>query len=246
MIVLFTDFGSEGPYLGQMEAVLRVHAPGCDVVNLLCDAPVGDPRLSAYLLAAFSKCFPAGSVFLCVVDPGVGGARRPVVLEADECWYVGPDNGLFNTVARHAVRLRWQSIRWRPEALSETFHGRDLFAPVAARLAKGQAADWLVADVGPDLGGWPADLDEVAYIDHYGNAITGRRWTPSFDGKRLQAGSRVVKQANTFSAVPEGEAFWYENSSGLIEIAVNRGRADKTLGLTLGAPVGVIDDDLPL
>jgi len=103
MILLFTDFGSTGPYLGQMEAVLRIHAPGVDVIDLLNDAPPGEPRLAAYLLAALAKHFPAGSIFLSVVDPGVGGERLPVVLEADGRWFVGPDNGLLNTVAVHAA-----------------------------------------------------------------------------------------------------------------------------------------------
>lgn len=234
MIVLFTDFGIQGPYLGQMEAVLRSQAPGCEVVNLLCDAPVGDPRLSAYLLAAFGRDFPAGSIFLCVVDPGVGGERRPVVLEADGRWYVGPDNGLLNTTALHAGQTRWHVIRRRPATMSASFHGRDLFAPVAAHLASGQAEDWLTTDTGPDLGAWPADLDELAYVDHYGNAMTARRWSSALDGKRLLIGGRSLTQAETFCAVPEGEAFWYNNSSGLVEIAVNRGRADRALGLTLG------------
>lgn len=241
MIVLFTDFGIEGPYLGQMEAILRRQAPGYDVINLLCDAPVGDPRLSSYLLAAFGKEFPAGTVFLCVVDPGVGGERLPVVLEADGRRYVGPDNGLLNTVALHAGKARWRLIQWRPEKFSPSFHGRDLFAPVAARLSTGKADDWLTPYPGPDLGAWPADLDEVAYIDHYGNAMTARRGSASLDGKRLLIAGRALRQAETFCSVPEGEAFWYENSSGLVEIAVNRGRADRSLGLALGMPLRFAD-----
>ena len=95
MIVLFTDFGLQGPYTGQMKAVLQQMAPGMPAIDLFADAPVGNPKASAYLLAAYAEWFAAKTVFLCVVDPGVGGTRPPIILEADGRWYVGPGNGLF-------------------------------------------------------------------------------------------------------------------------------------------------------
>jgi len=137
MIVLFTDFGLDGPYVGQMKAVLHRDAPGVPVIDLFADAPAFDAKRSAYLLAAYAEEFPAPTVFLAVVDPGVGGARRPLMVEADGRRYVGPDNGLFEIVWRRARRRRGGAITWRPERLSASFHGRDLFAPVAARLAVG-------------------------------------------------------------------------------------------------------------
>ena len=139
MLVLVTDFGVAGPYLGQMKAVLYRDAPGVPVVDLFSDAPTCNPRATAYLLSAYAMEFPAGSVFLGVVDPGVGTeARRPVAVEADGRWFVGPDNGLFSLVARHAHTAHWWEITWRPQHLSMSFHGRDLFAPVAAMLARGE------------------------------------------------------------------------------------------------------------
>ncbi|MGX2041616.1 SAM hydrolase/SAM-dependent halogenase family protein [Methylocaldum sp. MU1018] len=237
MIFLFTDFGAEGPYLGQMEAVLRSHARGVDVVNLLSNAPAGEPRWSSYLLAALSKSLPAGSVFLAVVDPGVGGERLPVVLSADGRWFVGPDNDLFNSVAVQSVETEWRIIDWRPTTLSSSFHGRDLFGPIAARIAVHDFG-WAGRDYQkPDLALWPSDLAEIIYIDHYGNAITGLRHAPAHNGLTLSANGRLLAQADTFCSVPAGEAFWYRNSMGLIEIAVNRGRADRDLGLALGAAV---------
>jgi len=137
MIALFTDFGLHGPYTGQMKAVLHQMAPGVPVIDLFANAPVGNPKPSAYLLAAYVTWFPAGTVFLCVVDPGVGGSRPAITLEADERWYVGPGNGLFELVRRRARNARSWDIAWRPERLSASFHGRDLFAPVAASLASG-------------------------------------------------------------------------------------------------------------
>jgi S-adenosylmethionine hydrolase len=103
MIVLFTDFGLQGPYTGQMKAVLHQMAPGMPVIDLFADAPVGNPKASAYLLAAYAGWFAPGSVFLCVIDPGVGSARPPIIVEADGRWYVGPGNGLFELIQRRAT-----------------------------------------------------------------------------------------------------------------------------------------------
>src|SRR6202051_1160043 len=131
MIVLFTDFGLEGPYTGQVKAVLHRSAPGIPVIDLFADAPAGNPRAAAYLLAAYAVWFPTETVLLSVVDPGVGGTRAPVVVESDGRWYVGPENGLFELVRRRGRAVKSWEIDWRPEALSASFHGRDLFAPVA-------------------------------------------------------------------------------------------------------------------
>ena len=138
MILMFTDFSHAGPYLGEMEAVLRRTAPEVPVVNLMADAPAFSPKPSAYLLAALCGRVPVGDVVLAVVDPGVGGERAPVAVEADCCWLVGPDNGLFELVVRRARAVRTYGIGWRPDTLSTSFHGRDLFAPIAARLARGR------------------------------------------------------------------------------------------------------------
>ncbi len=241
MILLFTDFGAEGPYLGQMEAVLRVAAPGVDVINLLSNVPTGEPRLAAYLLAALCRRFPAGSVFVCVVDPGVGGDRDPVVLEADRRWFVGPNNGLFNAVAVQTGNTVWRLIDWRPDELSASFHGRDLFAPVAARIAQGDFG-WTEGEwKGPDLCDWPGDIASIVYFDHYGNAITGWRYSPALEGKALLLNGRRIPEARTFSDVPQGSPFWYCNSVGLAEIAVNLGRADDALGLSLGLSLSFED-----
>jgi S-adenosylmethionine hydrolase len=240
-VVLFTDFGPSGPYTGQMEVVLRQIAPNVPVINLLCNAPIADPRLSSYLLAALRYSFPANSVFLAVVDPGVGSERKAVVLHADGQTFVGPDNGLLNTVAVQAKHAQWSEIVWKPEHCSMSFHGRDLFAPVAAKLAINEADGLLQPFERNDLSDWPQDLAEVIYFDHYGNAMTGLRYHQSFSGKTLIANGIVIKQANTFSAVTEQQAFWYKNSSGLVEIAVNKGRAEQHLALKLGRQIGFTD-----
>ena len=237
MIVLFTDFGRAGPYVGQMRAVLHREAPGVPVVELFSEAPAFAPKASAYLLAAYAPEFPAGSVFLSVVDPGVGGPRAPLAMLADGRWYVGPDNGLLAIVARRAGTASAWEIAWRPERLSASFHGRDVFAPVAARLAVGEGPPGEPRPVPAEA--WPDDLAEVIYIDGFGNGMTGLRASALPDGAVLQAGGRPLRRARTFSDLAPGEAFWYENANGLAEIAVNRGRADRSLGLMVSTSVTV-------
>lgn len=241
MIVLFTDFGLEGPYTGQVKAVLHRTAPGVPVVDLFADAPAGRPKPAAYLLAAYGAWFPPGTVLLAVIDPGVGSVRAPVIVESDGRWYVGPDNGLFEVVTRRAAAPRTWEILWRPEALSASFHGRDLFAPVAGQLARGELPSHRprAAETGrhPD---WPDDLPEIIYIDRYANAMTGLRAACLANEARLTVCGRALRRARTFSDVPPGEAFWYANSNGLAEIALNAGNAADALGLVIGDPVAIL------
>jgi len=240
LIALFTDFGLHGPYTGQMKAVLHRMAPGVPVVDLFADAPAGDPKTSAYLLAAYAAWFPASTVFLCVVDPGVGGERPALIVAADGRWYVGPGNGLFELVQRRAATTQRFDITFAPERLSASFHGRDLFAPVAAMLARGDEPPGRPrndeTDRRPD---WPDDLAEIVYVDHYGNAMTGLRAAMLPPEATLAVAGRVLQRATTFGDQPPGTVFWYENSNGLAEIAVNQGRAD-AFGLAVGSAVVVI------
>ena len=239
MIVLFTDFGREGPYTGQMTAVLRRLAPEVEIIDLIADAPAHDPQLAAYFLAAYVDEFPPQTVFLCVVDPGVGGDRSPGVLQADGRWFVGPDNGLFEPIIRRCRDdARWRDILWRPSTLSATFHGRDLFAPVAARLARGLPVPWRARSiVDVQRPQWPDDLLRVVYIDGFGNAMTGIRASKLAQDAIVRVGAHVVRRAKGFSEVSPQVAFWYENANGLVELAVNRGRADQILCVQVGSEI---------
>ena len=237
MIVLFTDFGLHGPYTGQMKAVLAREAPAIPVIDLLADAPPGNVQAGAYLLAAFAPWFPQGTVFVAVIDPGVGSDRAALAIEADGCWYVGPDNGLFELIFRRARHSRCFTINWRPETLSASFHGRDLFAPVAARIARNAENDGLRAAKPLRHADWPDDLAAIVYIDRYGNAMTGLRASILAADARLRVGGKTLPRARTFADMPVGQPFWYENANGLAEIAVNRGRADQALALAVGSGV---------
>lgn len=241
MLVLFTDFGARDLYAGQVHAVFAREAPGVPVVDLLHEVPAFNVAAGAHLLAALSSGFPPGSVFLAVVDPGVGSRRAAVVVEADARFYVGPDNGLLSVVAGRSRDCRMWRIEWRPERLAPTFHGRDLFAPVAARIARGAFPhDWVKAVDGFEVEFAPSDFLQVIYVDHYGNAMTGIRGQTVERSATLRVRGARLGFARVFAEAPEGGAFWHENSIGLVEIAVNRGSAAQILGLTVGQQVEIL------
>ena len=245
MIVLFTDFGPAGPYVGQMIAVVRRQAPQLPVVQLVSDAPAFNPLAASHLLAALSTEFPEGTIFLAVVDPGVGSAsRRPVVVRVDEKWFVGPDNGLFDVIADRGSVVRWFEIVWRPKRLSSTFHGRDLFAPVAAALARGEYGA-MVRVRDKEVSKCGDDLAQVIYVDYFGNAMTGIRAGELESRHAVVVAGAALPRARTYAETARGQAFWYENAIGLVEIAVNQGSAARQLNLAVGSDVEVVllDDD---
>jgi S-adenosyl-L-methionine hydrolase (adenosine-forming) len=237
-ILLFTDFGSNDLYVGQVEAVLDRHAPGVRVIHLLHESPPFNVRAAAHLLAALAHGLPRGQVFLGVVDPGVGTERGAVVLRADDRWYIGPDNGLFSVIAARASSTSVWRITVHPARTSPSFHGRDVFAPIAAAVATDDFPNGDVApaaDLAVRLGG--DDLAEVIYVDHFGNAFTGIRARDMPAARRLVANGREIPHARVFAEAAPGTAFWYENSIGLVEIAVNQECAARALGLGVGTAV---------
>ena len=238
MIVLVTDFGLEGPYIGQVKSVLHQQSPDVPVIDLFSNLPSFNIQAAAYLLAAYLNEFPADTIFLCVIDPGVGSDRRAALVQADGRWYVGPDNGLFNVIAQRAKEVKWWDILWRPMKLSASFHGRDLFAPVAAGLVQGKMPEVELVDSLLRLDqSWSDELEKVVYIDHFGNVITGIRAESASKDKVLEVGGHHLSFARTFSNVAEGKRLWYENSNGLVEVAVNQGHAARELGISVGDEV---------
>ncbi len=235
MIATFTDFGPHGPYLGQVRAVLHHQAPGIPVVDVFPDLPAFNVRAAAYLLPAYSRCLPVGTVCLCVVDPGVGTGRGVVALQADGRWYVAPDNGLLSLIVRHSRNVSAYTVTWRPSTLSSSFHGRDLFAPICARLANGERPEWApVEGTALERADWPDDLQRVVYIDGYGNAITGLR----ADRVPLSAGLEILgttcRYSRTFAEAPPQTPFWYANANGLVEIAMAGASVRQVCALDVG------------
>jgi hypothetical protein len=239
MIFVVTDFGTRGSYMGQMAAVLHRAAPEVPAVTLTAHAPAFDPYRSAYLLAAESTIARPGDVMLAVVDPGVGTARTPLALRADGVWYVAPDNGLTSVVARRAREVETFAVTWRPARLSASFHGRDLFAPTAAALARGVTAGLEPVAASPHGADWPAELDQIVFVDDYGNAMTGRR-AATLDAEAalaLPGLETPLTRRRTFADDAAALGFWYENSMGLVEIAARESSAAARFDLAIGTPV---------
>lgn len=239
MILAYTDFQLAGPYRGELEMAVMRHNPAERFVHLMHDAPTFDPGAAGQLLAALSRQFRTGDVCLAVIDPGVGGARRPAALEADGCWFVGPDNGLLAPVARQAEATEWWEITWRPEDLSTSFHGRDLFAPFAARLAAGKTPASIGAQPLHDPVMLAPIRERVIYLDGYGNAVTALPGDSLDESDQLQVAGHTLSYAFTFDSAPAGTPFWYVNSMNRVEIAVNQASAAGVLDLRVGTEFAV-------
>lgn len=231
MIVLLTDFGVRDPYVGQLHVRLAQGAPGVPVIDLFHGLPAFAVQSAAYLLAAYTQGLPTRTVVVAVVDPGVGSARAGIWLQAGGCHYVGPDNGLFEFVARR-IGVTACAMLEVPANASPSFHGRDVFVPAAVQLVTGKTPASSLVTMTRFLE-WPDDYAAIIYIDHYGNAITGLRAQSQCKEIRLASGQRLVR-ARTFSDCPLCTPFFYANANGLYEIAVNGGSAADLLGLALG------------
>jgi S-adenosylmethionine hydrolase len=245
MLYLFTDFGYEGPYIGQMKSVLVQHLPHCQVIDLMHDVPSFNIKSGAYLLSAVSRQLPQDSVIVAVVDPKVGSKQKGVVLRADYRWFVGPDNGLFDIVADHANSCHWYDIVYQPVELSCSFHGRDIYAPVASKILLEDTSDSFLSPL-LKPGHLPmrqfpkSDLREIIYIDQFGSLMTGLRANMMGEKSTLNFLGQKLIRANTFSDVDIDQAFYYENSQGLIEIAVNCGSAQQYFSANIGDSVEVV------
>jgi S-adenosylmethionine hydrolase len=252
--VSFTsDFGRADGFVAACHGVIARLAPAVRVLDVTHDVPRGDVRAGATLLAQTLPSLPA-AVHLAVVDPGVGTARRAVVLAAGGSLLVGPDNGLLGWAADALGGLESAHLVLGPEPASATFHGRDVFAPAAARLALGAplgpaaTPDSLVR-LAPPVGEVIAGQvrTEVLAVDRYGNAQLAvgpdALATAGLHGEsvtvRTPAGERLVPLARTFGDLPSGELLLFTDSAGLLALAVNGGDAARLLGLSPGDEVAV-------
>ncbi len=237
-IHLFTDFGYDGPYVGQLFAAIRAANQQCEIINLMHDAPAMRPDLAAYLLPAVTEALASPAWIVGVVDPGVGSERPAIVVRSKGRTFVGPDNGLLSRLPEIESVER---IDWRPTRISASFHGRDLFAPAAARLAGGEDIETSDMPVDQIVGAdWDAESARVIYVDRYGNLMTGLSAKTFNKNNKINCGGRHIVHATTFSAVPPGEVFWYENSQGLVELAANGVSASDVLSLATGDKILVI------
>ena len=243
MIIICTDYGSS-IYTGQVIAKIISIAPEIPVINAIDDLPVFDAKASAYLLNALARNLPESCIILAVVDPSVGGERAPICFKHGSRWFIGPDNGLFSRIVRHTNAVIFRIDLDRCVGLSPTFHGRDLFGPAAAALSLDEnslsktrfehSATVKFAQQ------WPDDLDEIIYIDRFGNGMSGISADSLCRESVLGVNGVEFKQAEKFCDVAPGDRFWYENSLGLVEFALNQDSAASKFGLLIGTPVSII------
>ncbi|MFC2076439.1 S-adenosyl-l-methionine hydroxide adenosyltransferase family protein [candidate division KSB1 bacterium] len=255
-IALLTDFGIGDGYPAAMKGVILRLNPGATLVDISHEVDRHDIEAGAYVLASVYRYFPAGTVFLAVVDPGVGGPRRPIVVRTPDYGFVGPDNGIFSLIYRREKQLQVNLISDMSFCLSpiaDTFHGRDIFAPVAAHLSLGTDPDRF----GPSLNDYLRDRAvgpvisgdrlacRIVHVDRFGSLVTDldRQTLQSFCGDRdvrLIAGSIIIAGiSNTYSDVKIGEPLALFGSAGTLEVAVNQGSAAELAGLGRGDSVEI-------
>ncbi len=249
VITLLSDFGTKDPFVGVMKGVVLERFPSARLVDLTHDIAPQDVLAGAFWVNAAYRHFPAGTVHLAVVDPGVGSERAPMALEADSHWFVGPDNGLFELLRQRAVpsrarRLAAEKIGVR--APSRTFHGRDWFAPAAALLASGRVR---FDDLGPahEPSGalaLPAVAERagalegtVLVVDRFGNLITNLEPRALPSDCQVVIGNERVACAGTYADISPGALVAYIGSFGQLEIAVRDGSAAGRLGAGPGTKV---------
>jgi S-adenosyl-L-methionine hydrolase (adenosine-forming) len=253
IITLTTDFGLSDHYAGAMKGVILSISPRARIVDISHQVGAFEIAEAAFLIAQSYRSFPKKTVHVVVVDPGVGTARRPILAEAAGQCFIAPDNGVLGMIfARepHKVRII-SNDRYFRQPVSRTFHGRDIFSPVAAHLTKGVPParmgkvihDYLRPNFGvPERTGKHVWTGIILKIDHFGNVITNFRLAdfPQLAARpfELAAGPHIVsKLAGSYAAAEPGELFAIEGSSGYLEISVNQASAAKVLGCAAGAPI---------
>jgi S-adenosyl-L-methionine hydrolase (adenosine-forming) len=254
IIALITDFGTRDWYVASMKGALLGIAPQATVVDITHEIAPGDVRSAAYVLLSTFRDFPQGAIFVGVVDPGVGSDRRGIAARCGGYLFVGPDNGILSRClgARENAEVRsLTNPAFQRHPASQSFHGRDIFAPAAAHLAVGvplESFGPLVTDCVMLDAPAPRAVDgeirgEVVYIDRFGNAITNIPLSRCGGG---EADRRVVivkgqecPVADHYDAVPRAAALGVAGSSGYLEVSVNGGSAAEVLKLTAGDPVSL-------
>ncbi|MCI0651009.1 MAG: SAM-dependent chlorinase/fluorinase [Planctomycetes bacterium] len=246
-ITLLTDFGPRDTYIGMMKGVIATIAPRAVVVDLSHGVAPQDIVDGAYLLATSYRYFPAGTIHVAVVDPGVGGTRAILAMEFGGFRFLAPDNGLLGGVLGGKAPDRLVEVkntRYFLPRVAATFHGRDIFAPVAAHMALGAKLDELgparaemPKQPWPEASAVPGGVrGEVIYRDHFGNCITNIRLDENAAGTARVAGKDLPLSSH-YAQAARGELVALRGSSGYLELAVREGSASERFGLDRGAGI---------
>ncbi len=253
-VTLLSDFGLKDSYVAQMTAVILSICPKATIVDISHQVERHNLRTGAFILASAAPYFPDGTVHVAVVDPGVGGKRRPILIETARSFYVGPDNGLLLMAAKiDGIRKVYHIVekRFMAKEVSDTFHGRDIFAPVAAHIANGvepskigrAITDFVEPEYSEAKIRRRAVDCEVVHVDGFGNVVTnlhsrdlGKTIIRYGSDFKLKHKSKSVKLRlwRTYSDVQAGALLGLVGSHGFLEIAVNQGDAAKRLKVTQG------------
>ena len=239
VITLTSDFGEGSPYVAAMKAALLAACPDAVLVDVSHSVRPFDILGGAFVLWAGTRHFAPGAVHLAVVDPGVGGSRRPVAFEVAGSWFVGPDNGLFGLVLPEAAAPPRAVELRRPAGTSATFEGRDVFAPAAGALAAGLPLAELGRPLAHGLTPLPSRSPCVLWVDNFGNLVTSLK-PPAI---RLRVNGREVGLiVRTYSDAPPDTPFVYVGSMGFLEVGVRQSRADERLGAGAGDTVEAVPE----
>jgi S-adenosylmethionine hydrolase len=248
-IALLSDFGTKDWFVASMKGVILSINPRAVIVDINHDIPAGDIAAGAFNLLACQALFPAGTVFVSVVDPGVGSCRAAIGIRAGSRYFIGPDNGLFSMITDNYYKSEVRSLentRYFQKEVSSTFHGRDLFAPVGAHLSRGIPFEKLgpkMKSIVP-LSTIPAAfavkkniVGSVIYIDRFGNAITNISSSLANQAGRIRVKGRVIPLCSCYSDVGQGKPVAVIGSCGFVEISVNKGNAAQKMRLKIGDTV---------
>jgi len=257
IITLLTDFGLRDSYVAEMKAVILSICPEANIIDISHEVRKYDVRMGAYLLARASRYFPKGTIHVAIVDPGVGSERRAIIIESERALYVGPDNGILMMAAemdgiKHVYQIT--NEKYMLKTISKTFHGRDVFSPVAAHLARGVP----LSEFGPEIKDpikpsytKPKILNktiegEVIHIDDFGNIITNitaenLKEIGIMEGDiiKVKIGEKTMKLklCTSYAEVPPNQPLTIIGSGETLEISINQGNAAKTLQTNVGDKV---------
>ena len=248
MITLTTDFGYGDPYIGAVKGVIQSINRDARVEDVAHDLPKQDTHSAAFVLGGFYRYWPSGTIHLMIIDPGVGSSRLPILVETENWMFVGPDNGIFSAVYRNeefSVRHLTEN-KFFLDSASDTFHGRDIFGPVASYLSLGVMPE----EFGPEIKN-PVIIDypvmnenegdltgEIIYIDSYGNLVSNirRLMSEEFASGNVN-GFEIKTLLKSYNSGEDDSPFFINGSSGFLEISVKNGSAKKNMDVEIGAKV---------
>jgi S-adenosylmethionine hydrolase len=256
IITLITDFGEESGYVGIMKGVILSINPECHIIDITHHISPQDREEAAFVLKSAHPFFPPDTIHLVVIDPGVGSARKPIIVESSQNWFVGPDNGVFSFIFLENQQKRvWEitNNRYLLTPVSSTFHGRDIFAPIAAHLSSGVSSHVLGKEITHfvQLEGLEPEVNQdmlkgrIVFIDHFGNLISNishKLFTRVVGENPFQitVGNRVLRRVYpTYADAEDGEVLALFGSSQLLEVSVRNGNCQKLLQVTKGSTVSV-------